>query len=211
MLNISDANRALLNYIDSLLLGDSDLPADSETCRAPRENLTKAEGGAADNIDQDSDPVTLPVLFFDAAGIPLAISMAGIPPIVDVERSSLQQAVSAVGVRVGLLNRCGREIVILDVKDIIFPNGVSSEGRCEDKKFMRVILLGNGGCGLGCDDVGSIVHLQRRDVDWCSRSKTRPWLSGMVKGHNRALLEVDEIIRMCAPNLDVAVRNDRVN
>ena len=208
MVNLPDANTALFNYIDSLLLDDAAL---AETGSAPENNLARDYGGAVDGADAASGTDILRVLFVNVAGIPLAIPMASVPPMVHVERASLKQGVSAEGRNIGLLSRGGYEIGVLDIKDIIFPNGASAQARGSNNKYMHILLLENTGCGLGCDEVGTIVTLKRQDIEWCSHRKTRPWLSGMVKGYNRALLDVKEIVRMCAPKLNDTIRNNSVN
>jgi len=211
MVNLPDANSALFNYIDSLLLDDAALAEGRGAGSAPGDNLVRDDGGAVDSADAASGTDILRVLFVDVAGIPLAIPMANVPPMVDVERATLKQGVSAEGWNIGLLSRGGYEIGVLDIKDIIFPNGASAQARGSNSKYIHILLLENTGCGLGCDEVGTIVTLKRQDIEWCSHRKTRPWLSGMVKGYNRALLDVKEIVRMCAPKLNDAIRNNSVN
>jgi hypothetical protein len=211
MINLSDANLALFNYIDSLLVDDASSDGERATGSAAGDNLCGDEGAAADKADVASGTDIILAFFFSAAGIPLAIPISGDPPVIEIDRASLRQIVSVQGLNIGMLNYDGHEYGVLDIKDVIFPNGNSCGGRAGMGETMRVLLLINAGCGIGCDEVGRIVELKRQDVEWCSYRKTRPWLSGMVKGHNRALLDVEEIIRMCAPTIKRAERLNCVN
>ena len=123
--NVPNASSALLHYIDSLLSEDVASPVRVEKAPMASEGNLKQRihnedypSGIA--VDKDS----MLVLLFNAAGVPLAIPLTAVTGIIPFEHGSSIRFISKEGVNVGLLHYQGRDIRILDAKDIyIFAQG----------------------------------------------------------------------------------------
>jgi purine-binding chemotaxis protein CheW len=192
--NLPDASRALLNYIDTLLLDDVALPLRGDNGPPPVDCLNQVayKVDYATNIDVYTD--SMQVILFKSAGIPLAIPLAAVSGILAIEQASSIRFISEEGEGIKLLTYRGRDIRVLDAKEIIFPEGHPARAAGAEEGFGHILVLEGDNCALGCDVVGDIVKMHRQDVEWRSNRRTRPWLAGMVKGSNHAFLDVKEII-----------------
>lgn len=198
--NLPGANRALLGYICSLLSDGVAITAESNSGILPNENRGSGERNddSYSNIASDQDSLT--VLFIKAAGIPLAIPMDDIKEIVDADGRSLRYSASVKGINFALLNHGGHDISILDLKEIILPDGHPTRIGINELNNIHILIPESGVCGLICDEVLDIIKLNRQEVEWRSRRHSRPWLQGMVKGYNHALLDVMEIVKTFKSN-----------
>jgi purine-binding chemotaxis protein CheW len=203
MNNVSNANDALFRYIDSLLLEiDAGRDDRDEDSNVPT-RLENSSGNVEDASEAAPNSDVLRLLLFKTAGIPLAISQACISAVVDVERAGLKHNLSEDGVVVKRFNYQGRDIHILDTRDIILPNDHPARHLNEDEREVHVLLLNDAAYGLLCDEVGARVDIGRENVEWRSQRSTRPWLAGMVKECNHALLDEVEIIDACEQMLNI--------
>lgn len=193
--NLPSANRALLSYICSLLSESVAVTAESNSANSPGEKRGHSDCNADSNSYSASDRDNLGVLLIKAEEIPLAIPMDDVKEIVAAEGRSLRYSESVEGRSDALLNHDGRDIRILDLKEIILPGGHTAGCGITELKNFHVLVLDSGAYGLICDEVLGTINLNRQQVEWRSYRQSRPWLQGMVKDHNHALLDVKEIIR----------------
>jgi chemotaxis signal transduction protein len=193
--NLPSANRALLSYICSLLSDGVAITAESNSGILPNENRGSGElnDDSYSNISSEQD--NLRVLFIKAAGIPLAIPLDDIKEIVDAEGRSLSYSESVKGEIIALLNHGGRDIRVLHLREIILPDGHPTSIGINELNNTHILISESGVCGLVCDEVMDIIKLNRQEVEWRARRHSRPWLQGMVKGYNHALLDVKEIVK----------------
>lgn len=120
--------------------------------------------------------------------------------VIDVNETSLRLHASKVGMTTGTFSYRGRDIYALDTREIILPDGHPS--RCDTAKASchHIVMLEGCNRGLMCDEVGTIVNLNRQDVEWRLHRQSKPWLAGMLKEYNHALLDIRPLIHACEPN-----------
>jgi chemotaxis signal transduction protein len=190
---IHNASSALVQYLDSLLL-DAGTPSTEGLHAVNREqNAKEVEKIVARN---DADTNVLRLLLIKAGEIPLAISRGIVEEVVEVRRSSLETVASNEGMLVRQFNYNGRIVGILDVRDIILPDGHPARQVMEDDGNAYILMLKGAGCGLLCDYVGEAVELGSQDVEWRVQRSSRLWLAGMVKASKHALLDDKEILHI---------------
>jgi hypothetical protein len=189
------AGDALLYYIDSLLF-DMETRSDVSGERPTADCMENEPAGNKAVPDEHSDIEVLHLQNFKAAGIPLAISLDSISEIVAVKSTDLKNLQLERGVLHGTLNYHGRDIRILDMRDIILPAEHPYRRKSLDEGTFYVLLLSGGAYGLLCDDVGECVDVARRNVAWCGQRASRAWLAGMVKESNHALLDEAQLIQV---------------
>jgi purine-binding chemotaxis protein CheW len=197
MKNIPNANNALLNYIDALLMDGVPVEGD-----AGAESLTPISPGSNDNVKKDVpedslNPQQLRLRLFKVADIPLAMSNSTIAEVVEVKRSWLTRVMSKEGIVLWQLKLHGRNIHVLNAREIILPDGHARRQTDGDREKLHMLILKDGAFGLLCDDVGDCIDIDRQDVEWRDQRSTRQWLSGIVTGYNHAVLDENEIIHIC--------------
>jgi len=203
MNNIPNANNALLNYIDALLLdGVVELSGFTEEPVTPLcpESSTEVEKDIPEN---SLDARQLRLLLFKAANIPLAMSSATIEVVIEAERAILKRVMSKDGIVLWQLNHRGKNIHVLDAREIILPSGHPGRQVNGDRGKVHILILKGVAYGLLCDDVGESIEIDRQDVEWRQQRPSRLWLAGMVTGYNHALLDEKEIIHMCEKILNI--------
>ena len=203
MNNIPNANNALLNYIDALLLGSVTEESDSSGGAETSLCLANSAGVEKDIPEDTLNSRQLQLLLFKSADIPLAMSSATIDAVIDVERAVLTRAMSKDGIVLWQLDHRGRNIYVVDAREIILPNGHPGRQVSGDRGKVHILMLKGLAYGLLCDDVGESIDIDRQDVEWRQQRPTRLWLAGMVTGYNHALLDEKEIIRFCEQMLTI--------
>ena len=77
---------------------------------------------------------------------------------------------------------------IVALRRVIFPEGHAAR---EDRSPYRyLIVLQGSAVALACDDIGEVVVASGDDVQWRETRATRPWLAGMLRPLNCAVIEV---------------------
>ena len=188
---IHNASSALVQYLDSLLLDEGAL-SNEGLLPVNREQYTEEAGKAVAKDDADANVLRL--LLFKVGEIPLAITQESVDEVVEVSRSSLELVASNDGMLVRQFSYNGRVVGILDVRDIILPNGHPARQAMENVGNAYILMFKGAGCGLLCDHVGDAVELGRQEVEWRTQRSSRLWLAGMVKASKHALLDDKEIL-----------------
>jgi len=196
----TNANSALVSYIDALLFEESAevIIPDVGKVAPPVRPVEKIGNGEeiASVKEVDSDPKLIKLLLFRVAGIPLAISHDVVANIVEVARDSLDGVVAKDGYIAWEFMQDGIMVRVIDTRTVILPNGHPGRETNEAKGKAQIIVFNDFPYGLMCDEVAETVEVRHQDIDWRSQRSTRLWLAGMVKGHNHAMLDVAEIINI---------------
>lgn len=194
MITAPNSNDVLRHYIDTLLL-----------------EVPSAEGEGNENLIDSTRPIynawnvkygldkapnadAIWILLFKVADIPVAIPCAAIAEVVDVEHSCINLTESKEGIVVRHFSYHGQEVCALDTREIILPSGESAHRVKDDEEIVHILIIKGVSYGLLCGGVCESVDIHPQEVEWRSRRTTRPWLAGMVKGYNHALLDTQEII-----------------
>ncbi len=199
MNNGSDANSALIEYFETLLV-DGDAAA--EAAAVPVVSFMTPEGDGSLEVapvatELNAARDVLRVLFFKVAGIPLAVSLEDITGVVDIKQTALRQKSLEGGRTIRCFSYRGRDIYTLDTRETILPHGHPARSDADKTACQHIVMLAGCECGLLCDEVGGIVNLNRGEIEWREQRQTRPWLAGMVKGYNHAYMDIKEFIGAC--------------
>lgn len=192
MTNIGIHQDALSRYLDALLAGN-----DEESPSAPAGQSSTAGHASGTSMAAVQEPVptgvshALSLVSFKVANVPLAMNRDDIFLIMEAQ----PEAVGKVVARGGTIRTKdhGRDFGLLDVREIIIPQEHPARNIDRTVGKMYIVLLKNFDCGLLCDGISDPLNLTPLDVEWRSRRTTRPWLEGMVKGFNYALLDAAEL------------------
>jgi chemotaxis signal transduction protein len=188
--NLPDANSALISYIDSLLMDDSEFVDDTPPIR------TDLPVSRTKNVVNATQSRELRVLFLKVAGIPLAMSLEDISGVIDGKETALPQHGWGESGILGTFNYRNRNIETLDTRVLILPDGHPARSTPIAWANSHIIVLADYEVGLLCDHVGNIANLQHREVEWRTQRHSRTWLAGMVRGYEHALLDVQQLLRV---------------
>ena len=187
----NNASSALLHYLDDLLL-DTDSALSGKIGGSVATSSIENVGSVSGRI---THPNILNLILFKVAGIPLALPRAIVHEVMDVVKCDLPTIVSRGGVIVRKYNYHGRDVHVLDMRDIIIPNGHPSRQGNRNGGNAHLLIVEGVDYGLMCDQVGEYVGVERADVEWRTQRSSRPWLAGMVKVYEHVLLDELEIIQ----------------
>ena len=186
---LSDANSALVHYIEALLSDDDSIEVgkDSDRC-GPGES-------AAMNRVSEINKSALRALLFKVAGIPLAISVEDISGVLVGKETAFLHQGTEDNARMRTFRYRGRDIDLLDLRKLILPNGHPQRLEDGSRDGGHIIVLSGHDVGFICDQAGDVVDLEPQDLEWRTQRKSRAWLAGMVRGHEHALLDVKELMQ----------------
>lgn len=195
MANVDSPQNALFQYFDSLL-SDNEGKLRSIPIAQPLEIVQVPMDAAVDAMqapDHEVDPDVLRLISFKVANVPLAINQNDVLSVVDKDGDAISNTGTGDGmIRMRLEDR-GREIGILDLREIIFPSEHPARHTDGTVAQAHILVLRNGECGLLCDAIIDSLNVAQQGVEWRSRRTSRPWLAGMVKDFNCALLDATEL------------------
>ena len=182
--NLPDANSALIHYIDSLLIDDGE-------CEVEKHSSSEYPGAS---IATDTASVVhstdIRARLFKVAGIPLAIPLEEIDGILDNKETASYRDIGETS-----FDYRGRDIDILDLREVILPEGHPERLAYGGNDEGHIIVLSDYDVGLLCDQVGDIVDLQEQEIEWRTERRSRTWLAGMARGHEHALLDIKELVQ----------------
>ncbi len=97
----------------------------------------------------------------------------------------------------GLAPIRGRQVKVIDIARFVIPqNHKSRQALAGERRFKHLLLIGDGGIGLACDDLGQVLKLTADKVRWRKESRSRPWLACTLIEQMSALLDVDRLTIM---------------
>jgi len=140
-------------------------------------------------------------LSFQVAGVTLAAPLEKLHGIVELKEEITELPGYAPWV-IGLLPNRGRNVQVVDVAQIIMPNGSDLAARPAIARVKYIILLEDGKFGLAADSISQVLSLEDGDIRWRSTQSKRPWLAGTVIEKMCALLEMDLLCQQLRAGLN---------
>lgn len=137
-------------------------------------------------------------LSFQVAGITLATPLEKLNGIVEVTEP-LTELPGYAPWMMGLLSNRGRNVQVVDIAQIVMPEGREVDPGTALERLKYVILVDDGRFGLASEGLSEVLSLSAEQVRWRSTHSKRPWLSGTVIDQMCAILDVD---RLCAQLLE---------
>lgn len=173
-----------------------------QTKAAELKNVQTAQ--AEQEIQAVSEPVwhnistekEFSALFFEAAGITLAVPMSDLggifQPVRIVPLAGWAKWFS------GLIRLRGKTAAVVDTAEWLF------DGRSQPQhEYQYVIMLGESNWGIQCDLLEGTQLIKKDEVKWRLCAGSRPWLAGIIKDRLCALLNVEEMIKLFNNNCDI--------
>lgn len=145
------------------------------------------------NPDKDYRKSSFQAMFFDVAGLLIAVPLIELGGIHNVDKTN-----SLVGKPdwfKGVMLHREEKINVVDTAKWVMPEKCN-ETLINSLKYQYVIMLNNSHWGLMAENLVDTVTLEQEDVKWIEGSTKRPWLAGLVKERMCALLDVDSLIHM---------------
>lgn len=132
-------------------------------------------------------------LFFNVAGLTLAVPLTELGGI-----HNLEEPGSLFGKPdwfMGVMLHREEKLNVVDTAKWVMPEKCN-EILEDSLKYQYLIMLGDSGWGLACEELVNTVTLQSDDVKWRDVGGKRPWLAGMVKEKMCAMLDVKRLVAM---------------
>ncbi|WP_158967822.1 chemotaxis protein CheW [Paraglaciecola sp. L3A3] len=133
------------------------------------------------------------VLLFEVAGMTLAVPLTELGGIHQI--TNINPLFGKPNWFKGVLLHREEKYNVVDTAKWIMSEK-SAEKVAESTKYQYLIVLGESGWGLGCENLITTETLLPDDVKWRNVMGSRPWLSGMIKKKMCALLNVQQMISM---------------
>lgn len=132
-------------------------------------------------------------LFFDVAGLTLAVPLTHLGGIHNLEKPS--PLFGKPDWFMGIMVHREEKLSTVDTARWVMPEKYD-EKLAEKLKYQYLIMLGESHWGLACEKLINTVTLRPEDVKWRAERGKRPWLAGMVKEKMCALLDISQLIDM---------------
>ncbi|MEW6989393.1 chemotaxis protein CheW [Colwelliaceae bacterium 6441] len=153
----------------------------------------KSQGTFKVNSEKDYRKGSFQAMFFDVAGLLIAVPLIELGGIHNVEKTN-----SIVGKPdwfKGVMLHREEKINVVDTALWVMPEKCNQTMK-DSLNYQYIIMLNNSHWGLMAENLVDTVTLEQDDVKWLEGSAKRPWLAGLVKERMCALLDVDALIYM---------------
>lgn len=132
-------------------------------------------------------------LFFNVAGLTLAVPLTELGGIHNLDKPG--PLFGKPPWFMGVMLYRDEKLNVVDTAKWVMPEKCN-EILEDSLKYQYLIMLGDSGWGLACEELVNTVTLQSEDVKWRDMDGKRPWLAGMVKEKMCAMLDVKQLIDM---------------
>ena len=135
------------------------------------------------------------VLYFDVAGVVLAVPLEDLGGIYRIEEDSIRQLIGKPNWFMGLMLHRERQFNVVNSALWIMPEKYNEE-LAEKLNYQYLVMLKDSNWGFACEKLITTSLLAPADVNWRQTMGKRPWLRGMVKQKMCALLNVDALTEL---------------
>ncbi|MFT5278172.1 MAG: purine-binding chemotaxis protein CheW [Glaciecola sp.] len=142
---------------------------------------------------QDSLDERFQALFFEVAGLTLAVPLIELGGIHEITKIS--PLIGKPDWFMGVMLKNQDKFNVVDSALWVMPEKYDT-ALAENLNYKFMINLGKTPWGLACEKLVNTVELNKSDVKWRSNSGKRPWLAGMVKEKMCALINVSELVEL---------------
>ncbi|WP_334027302.1 chemotaxis protein CheW [Alteromonas sp. P256] len=142
---------------------------------------------------QDSLDFRFQALFFEVAGLTLAVPLTTLGGIHQIDK--IAPLFGKPDWFMGVMLHRESKLSVVDSAKWVMPEKYTEE-LAESLNYRYMIMLGESDWGLASDKLVNTVNLTKDDVKWRGSTGKRPWLAGMVKEKMCALIDVEELISM---------------
>ncbi|WP_165398955.1 chemotaxis protein CheW [Shewanella maritima] len=138
------------------------------------------------------------VLFFNVAGLTLAVPLVSLGGIVKVER--INNIIGRPKWFMGVQPHRDGQINVVDSGAWVMPEKYTPE-LAESVDYQYIVMLEDSDWGLTCESLVNAVKINKSHVNWREKPGKRPWLAGVVKEQMCGILHVKALIEMLEAGL----------
>jgi len=185
--------------VETELMVEAKKAVDDEVIKSIYNAIEKPEPQIATNCESDYFDGEFQALFFEVAGLTLAVplkALGGIHQLGEVNHL-FGKPKWFKGV---MLNR-EEKLNVVDTACWVMPE------KYDDKleaslDYQYLITLGDSQWGLLAENLINNITLSKEDVKWHKNKSKRPWLAGVIKEKMCALIDVDNLYILLEKGLD---------
>ncbi|WP_247663429.1 chemotaxis protein CheW [Shewanella sp. MMG014] len=133
------------------------------------------------------------VLFFNVAGLTLAVPLVSLGGIVKIEHIS--HLIGRPDWFLGVQTRREQKVNVVDSCRWVMPEKYTKE-LAESVDYQYLVMLEDSDWGLACESLVNAVKIDKSQVNWREKPGKRPWLAGVVKEQMCGILNVQALIEM---------------
>ncbi|WP_394128858.1 chemotaxis protein CheW [Shewanella maritima] len=146
------------------------------------------------------------VLFFNVAGLTLAVPLVSLGGIVKRER--INNIIGRPKWFMGVQPHRDGQINVVDSCAWVMPEKYTPE-LAETLDYQYIVMLEDSEWGLTCESLVNAVKIDKSHVNWREKPGKRPWLAGVVKEQMCGILHVKALIEMLEAGLGCQDTIDR--
>ena len=133
------------------------------------------------------------VLFFQVAGLTLAVPLVSLGGIVKLER--INHIFGRPAWFLGVQTYREQQLNIVDTCAWVMPEKYTDK-LAQSVNYQYLVLLEGSNWGLTCESLVNAVKINKSQVNWRSQAGKRPWLAGVVKEQMCGILHVQALVEM---------------
>lgn len=138
-------------------------------------------------------PGRFQALFFEVAGLTLAIPLVELGGIIQMQE--LSRLPAKPDWFMGVLVKQQDKYQCVDTARWIMPEKYTQE-MAESLNYTYLIQLGKTPWSLACEHLATTHELSHDDIKWREIGGKRPWLAGMIKQKMCALVDASQVIKL---------------
>ncbi|GGB49940.1 chemotaxis protein CheW [Shewanella inventionis] len=146
------------------------------------------------------------VLFFNVAGLTLAVPLVSLGGIIKIEK--INHLIGRPSWFKGVQTHRDTKINVVDTCAWVMPEKYTPE-LAQSVNYQYLVMLENSAWGLTCESLVNAVKIDKSHVNWREKPGKRPWLAGVVKQQMCGILHVQALIEMLDAGLGCQDSIDR--
>ncbi|WP_144209905.1 chemotaxis protein CheW [Shewanella donghaensis] len=133
------------------------------------------------------------VLFFNVAGLTLAVPLVSLGGIVKIEH--INHLIGRPKWFLGVQTRREQTVNVVDSCQWVMPEKYTKE-LADSIDYQYIVMLEDSDWGFACESLVNSVKINKSHVNWREKAGKRPWLAGVVKEQMCGILNVQALIEM---------------
>ncbi|WP_350431322.1 chemotaxis protein CheW [Shewanella sp. H8] len=146
------------------------------------------------------------VLFFNVAGLTLAVPLVSLGGIIKIEK--INHLIGRPSWFMGVQTHRDSKINVVDTCAWVMPEKYTPE-LAQAVNYQYLVMLEDSQWGLTCESLVNAVKIDKSHVNWREKPGKRPWLAGVVKQQMCGILHVQALIKMLDAGLGCQDSIDR--
>ncbi|MBT1450846.1 chemotaxis protein CheW [Glaciecola sp. XM2] len=173
---------------NELTIGDKEFANLVETIDSEDENTVASL--------KDKLPARFQALFFEVAGLTLAIPLVELGGIVKMQE--LSKLPNTPDWLLGVMVRQQERLHCVNTAQWVMPEKYDA-AMAASVHYNYVVQLGKSSWAMACETLASTHELTHDDIKWRSQEHKRPWLAGTIKQKMCALIDATQLVKMLQP------------